>query len=70
MDLAAHRQMNFSAMYERLASSMLLKRYIRGDSLVYAFTATQKRLIETVYSLHRLLPFCVLLPPLHPLLAS
>ena len=35
MSLGVSRQINMARTYERLASSMLSMRYIRGDSLVY-----------------------------------
>jgi hypothetical protein len=35
MELRRHRQVNFTAVYERLTSRVLTERYVRGDSLIY-----------------------------------
>ena len=35
LDLHGHRKIDFSAKYEKLASSVLELRYLRGDSLIY-----------------------------------
>ena len=35
MSLGVSRQINMSLTYERLASQVLSRRYLRGDSLVY-----------------------------------
>lgn len=48
MSLGVSRQVNMSVLYERLASSVLSRRYLRGDSLVYGlgvpFMAYQDRI--------------------------
>ena len=43
MSLQQHRAINFTAMYERLASRVLSRRMIRGDSLICARLARSKR---------------------------